>query len=428
MLSPQKTSPLSLHAALLVCCALLHSAGVLAQDSLRDAAAGTNASLAAPAAATNAPPAENKDSEDLFLEEYMNYQMRLLKNWKLRVFTSGTWRYDSNVFLRNFNQQSDMMWSLRPGFQYSYGDETAKLQILADYNAQFNFYDKFSQQNSFNQFLSFTTNYRLQKLSVKLMGIFNQVTGGDLDVGGQAQRINFSPQLQMMYEATEKIRFGLTGQLQHTHYTTLISSQTWRAGVFADYAFSPRFRLGLQFNEMLQEVQQSGHQSGQDYLVRLEYEASKKLSIRGSGGVHLLHTISAGDASLPIGTMGLKYAVGPKTSIYFNLYARTQNSPSLGGQYFQSQGLLTGIQQQLGTKVTVGADLGYDYSQYHTYLAGLLSNRRDHVLFMRPWAKYTLSRHFALEVFYQHTTNDSVGRGAQPFTRDLLGAGITGTW
>lgn len=408
-----------------MCCALLHAVTAEGQDALRDAAAGTKASLAVPAAQEET---ETRDSEDIFLDEYMNYQMRLLKNWKLRVFASGTWRYDSNVFLRKINAQHDMMWSARPGFQYSYGDEKAKLQLLADYNAQFNFYDKFSQQNSLNQFLSLSLTYRMQKTSFKLSGMFNQVTGGDLDVGGQAQRINFSPQLQIMHEVSEKVRVGLSGQLQETHYNSLISSTTWRFGLFADYAFSPRFRLGLQFNQMVQEVQQSGSQSGQDYLVRLEYEASQKLSLSGSAGLHLLHTISAGDASLPVGMIGFKYAVGPKTSLYANAYARAQNSPSLSGQYFQSEGVLLGIQQQLGTKLSVGADFGYDFSEYHSYLAGVATTRKDHVRFVRPWLKYTLHRHLSLDVFYQHTTNDSTGSGSQPFERDLVGAGLTSSW
>ena len=408
-----------------MCCAMLHALIANGQDTLRDAAAGTKASLAAPAAEITP---ESNDSEDVFLQEYMNYQMRLLKNWKLRVFASGTWRYDSNVYLRNVNAQHDMMWSARPGFQYSYGDENAKLQLLADYNAQFNFYDKLSQQNSFNHFLSLSLTYRMQKTSFKLSGLFNQVTGGDLDVGGQAARINFSPQLQIMYEVSEKVRVGLTGQLQHTHYNSLISSTTWRFGTFADYAFSPRFRLGLQFNQMVQEVQRSGGQSGQDYLVRLEYEASKKISLTGNFGIHLLRTVSAGDAALPMGMLSFKYAVGPKTSLYANAYARAQNSPSLTGQYFQSEGVMLGIQQQLGTKLTVGADFGYDYTQYHSYLAGLSSTRKDHVRFMRPWMKYTLNRHLSMEVFYQHTTNNSTGNGAQPFVRDLIGAGLTSSW
>jgi len=424
----QKTTRFRPSVALLMCCMMLHAVVAEGQETLRDAAAGTQASLASPAGEKVLDTLDAKDSEDVFLDEFMNYQMKLLKNWKLRVFTSGTWRYDSNVLLRQNNVQSDMMWSVSPGFQYSYGDEQAKLQVLADYNAQFNFYDKFTQQNSLNHFLRLSLNYRMQKTSFKLSGLFHQVTGGDLDVGGQASRVQFSPQLQIMYELSEKVRVGLNGQLQQTHYDALISSTTYRFGLFADYSFSPRFRLGLQFNEMLQQVDKSGGQSGQDYLVRTEYEASKKLSLTGSGGVHILHTASAGDATLPLGTIGLKYAVGPKTTMYVNGYARAQNSPSLGGQYYQSQGVLMGVQQQLGSKLTVGADAGYDFSAYHSYIAGVSGTRRDHVLFMRPWVKYTLQRHLSLEIFYQHTTNDSSGTGAQPFARDLLGAGITGSW
>ena len=411
-----------------MCCMMLQAVVADGQETLRDAAAGTQASLASPAGEKVLDTLDAKDSEDVFLDEFMNYQMKLLKNWKLRVFTSGTWRHDSNVFLRNTNVQSDMMWSISPGFQYSYGDEKSKLQVLADYNAQFNFYDKFSQQNSLNHFLRLSINYRMQKTSFKLSGLFHQVTGGDLDVGGQAARVQFSPQLQVMYELSEKVRVGLNGQLQQTHYDALISSTIYRFGLFADYSFSPRFRLGVQFYEMLQQVDKSGNQTGQDYLVRTEYEASKKLSLTGSGGVHVLHTTSAGDATLPLGTLGLKFAPGPKTTMYANVYARAQNSPSLGGQYYQSQGVLVGVQQQLGSKLTVGADTGYDFSAYHSYLAGVSGTRRDHVLFMRPWVKYALQRHLSLEVFYQHTENNSTGTGAQPFARDLLGAGITGSW
>ncbi|HRH95552.1 MAG TPA: hypothetical protein PLB55_06430 [Prosthecobacter sp.] len=395
------------------------------QDTLRDAAAGTKASLASPATSTVTNP---EDQEDLFLEEFMNYEIQRQKNWKLRLFAAGSWRYDSNVFLRNTNIQSDVMWSARPGFQYSYGDEAAKLQLLADYSAQFNFFEKFDSQNSVNQFLSLSMNYRMKKTSIKLGGRFNDVTGGDLDVGGQAQRVQFSPNMQVLYELTAKIQVGISAQVQQSHYDSLLSSTTWRFGLFADYAFSPQFRLGVQFNEMIQDVQGSGRQTGEDLLVRVEWAAFKKLSLTGSAGVHLLHTISAGNSSLPVGTLGFRYEVGPKTSIYANVYARAQNSPSLNGQYFQSEGVLFGIQQQVGSKISIGADFGYDFSEYDTYLAGVTSTRVDHVRFVRPWLKYTLHRHLALELFYQHTSNGSSGTGAQPFDRSLFGAGLTSSW
>jgi hypothetical protein len=177
-------------AILYMWCAMSLTAISHGQDTLRDAAAGTKASLASPATSTVTNP---EDQEDLFLEEFMNYEIQRQKNWKLRLFAAGSWRYDSNVFLRNTNIQSDVMWSARPGFQYSYGDEAAKLQLLADYSAQFNFFEKFDSQNSVNQFLSLSMNYRMKKTSIKLGGRFNDVTGGDLDVGGQAQRVQFSP-------------------------------------------------------------------------------------------------------------------------------------------------------------------------------------------------------------------------------------------
>lgn len=124
----------------------------------------------------------------------------------------------------------------------------------------------------------------------------------------------------------------------------------------------------------------------------------------------------------------MNYEVGPKTSLHAGVYARSQNSPSLAGQFFQSNGFTAGIDQKLGTKVNVGVDLGYDFSEYRSYQGGVISSRRDRVIFVRPWAKYTLSRRISLELFYQHTRNSSSGLASQSFERDLLGAGITGSW
>jgi len=395
------------------------------QNALRDEAAGTKASLAEPVAGELLDPSSH---EEVFLEEFMNYEMKLLKNWKLRVSATGGWRHDSNIFLSQNNPESDMMWSARPGFQYTYGDEQARLQFLADYGTQFNFFERNAAQNSVNQFLSLSMALRMKKTSIKLAGRFSDVSGGDLDVGGQAQRVQFTPELVLQYELTEKVRVGITGQLQQSSYEALLSSTTWRVGLFADYAFSPQLRLGLQFNEMVQEVDQSGRQTGQDYLVRVEWEAMKKLSVTGNAGVHVLTTASGNQALLPAGSLGVKYDIRPKTSITAAITARAQNSPSLVGEYFQSVGAVVGVQQQLGSKMNLGADLGYDFSEYGSYLAGVASTRADHTIFARPWLRYALHRHLSLELFYQYTSNDSSGTGSRGFERSLVGAGVTSSW
>ena len=98
------------------------------------------------------------------------------------------------------------------------------------------------------------------------------------------------------------------------------------------------------------------------------------------------------------------------------------------GQYFQSSGAVIGLQQQVGRKFNLGADFGYDYSDYRSYAGDLTDRRTDQVYFFRPWLKYTLHRHVAIELFYQRTTNASSGTGARDFERDLYGVGITSSW
>lgn len=414
-------------AALTVCCACLHT-GAAGQDvSPRDEAVGIQGMLGS--TNTEQPVAEEAASDEYeFLEETLNYELKRQRNWRLRVFASASWRHDSNIFLTNVNPVSDMVWSARPGFQYSYGDEESTLQFIADYSALFNFFQGHTSEDSINHFLSTAMNIRADKTQLKLALQVTEVTGGDLDVGGQAQRFQMTPSADLRYELTDKIRLGLTGQMQDNSYSSLISSTTYRMGIYADYAFSPQLWLGLQFNEMVMDVEQSGRQVGQDFLVRMDWEPYEKLHIEGAVGAHFLQTSSAGDSVLPSGRIGFNYEVGPKTSVHASVYAKAQNSPSLAGQYFQSTGFTFGAQQQLGTKTTIGGDLGYDFAEYGSYTAGTASTRRDRVVFVRPWMKYSLSRRLTLELFYQHTTNTSSGIGAQSFKRDLVGVGITGSW
>ena len=179
---------------------------------------------------------------------------------------------------------------------------------------------------------------------------------------------------------------------------------------------------------MLQDVEGSGRHTGQDVLARVEWEAFQKLFVNGSFGVQFFHSAQGQDSILPLGSLGLRYEIGPKTSLTVNAYSRSQHSPSLGGQYFQSNGFVTTLQQQLGTKLNVGADFGYEHADYRSYSAGVLSDRQDSLMFVRPWVKYTLHRHLSLELFYQHTTNSSSGTAARSFDRDLLGLGLPTSW
>lgn len=418
-------------AAFTACLALLHAA-VPAQDvSPRDQAVGIQGMLG-----STDPSREPLDPEEAaaasdeyeFLEETLNYEIKRSRNWRLRVFASASWRNDSNIFLSDGNEVSDNVYSARPGFQFSFGDEEATLQFIADYSCLFNFYQDTTTENSVNHFLSTAMNVRADKTEMKLALQVTDVTGGDLDVGGQAQRFQMTPTLDIRHELTEKVRLGVAASMQDNNYSSLLSSTTYRYGIYADYAFSPQLALGLQFNEVIMDVDLSGRQTGQDILLRVEWEAFEKLHVQGAFGAHFLQTASAGDSVLPSGNLGVKYEVGPKTSVHASVYARAQNSPSLAGQYFQSNGFTMGVAQELGTKANLGADLGYDFAEYGSYRAGTATTRQDRVVFLRPWLKYSLSRRLTLELFYQHTTNDSSGTGAQSFKRSLVGLGITGSW
>lgn len=243
--------------ALAALCALLHT-GAAAQDiSSRDEAVGINAALLGSTGQSGGEAPDAVDEEYEFLDETLSYQMKQQRDWRLRVFGSVSWRHDSNVFLTETNEMSDNVFSLHPGFQFSYGDDEATLQFTADYSSLINYFQENDTQNSVNHFLSTAMNIRANKTTFKLSLNMTQVTGGDLDVGGQAERFQMTPRINIQHELSDKVRIGLSGQMQESNYNALLSSTTYRFGIYADYAFSPQLWLGLQFNQMVMDVEQA---------------------------------------------------------------------------------------------------------------------------------------------------------------------------
>ena len=202
----------------------LHGADSRTSNAARDEAAGVPSSLAQPA--SGEPVLSPELEEYAFLEESLLYQASRQKNSKLRLFATGAVRYDSNLFLAQTGEQDDTMWGFSPGFQYSLGESESQFQVLLDYNLQVNRFERFQSQNSLNHFLNTSLVYRLKKTTISFLGRVTQVTGGDVDVGGQAQRLQYSPKLEVTYDATDKNRLGLSTVMARTDYAALLSSPT----------------------------------------------------------------------------------------------------------------------------------------------------------------------------------------------------------
>ena len=370
----------------------------------------------------------NPDTANAYLDETLRYTVAQEKKWRVDVHASQYWRYDSNFLLRNGNPQSDSMWILRPDVRVAFGDDKSTLKLSADYAAELTWLAKNSSQDAANHFLRTELKYLANKTTFTFQGNYALITGGDVDVGGQAQRVQLQSVLEVRHELTEKVGIGTVISSSISDYKSYNNVSVTRFGVYGDYTFSPSLRLGLQFDENLEDVQGTGSQTVQDALLRVNWNPLPKLTVAGGVGAEFRHPKDNSEVTSPTGTLTFGYDLGPKTKLRLDLYDRTQNSAALTGEYFQSTGTVLGVSQKIGEKLYLGLDLGADNSVYRSSFRTVAASRHDQVYFYRPSIRYALFTHLSADISYQGTFNNSTGYGSESFNRDIVGIGVTATW
>ena len=368
---------------------------------------------------------EEKSADLAFFEEAYHELAMRQRPWRMRYALETRWLRDTNVRLAESGEGdvADTAYTLSPLVQFLYGSPESRLQWATDYRLTATFFDVLQEENAINHLFTTRLQWRTAKLSSDTSLSFRSVRGGDLDVGGQAQRDQWLLATSLQYQPGLKLRLGLMGTSDLSDYQALAGFQRHLAGVFTDYLFSPKFSLGAQVNQFWDQREDGADQTGRQYLARLNWLATSKLTLDGSFG---WEQREAQDYSggMPVFSLSGRYAIGPKLGMTFSAYRNAALSPVEGDRFFYRTGAMTSLNWQAGERWSLALSTGVEHAQYETSNAEETVEREDQIWFVRPNVQYRLGRRISAEVFYQHTVNDSVGADARSFERDLLGAGF----
>ena len=395
---------------------------------VRDAAGGAEVGMGLGTSMNGSFFAKQAEQDYQFLDEQMRYQLAKQHAWNITYTASATWRYDSNVRMAGTGAQADTTESIRPSVEFSYGTDQSTLQLNSNYSAEFNYFDKNPGENSVNQVFRLEGKVRTAKMTFSVSGNVSDVTGGNLDVGGQAERMQDSESIDANYAYSEKLSFGFSMSKSNADYKSLQRNSSITFGGYTDYQFTTALKLGIQFNEVSSVAQTIGSETAQQVLMRIDWNISPKVSIGGSFGAQILYPHDNAATISPNGSLRIKYEAGPKTNVSMGLSSSTQYSPSVSGQYMQTQEATVSMTQQVGDKLTLGVDLGASASAYESSFRNTAATRKDNVYFIRPWISYRLNRHVSFNASFTETTSQSSGAGSMPFSRQLSTIGISLTW
>ena len=372
----------------------------------------------------------DKAADQAFFEEAFRELSNRQRPWNLRYGAETRWMMDSNTRLSDAADgvDSDNSYNISPYAQFLYGSKNSRLQWYADYRLTATFFEKFQDENAINQFATTKLTVNGAKFKADANLTLRSVRGGDLDVGGQAQRDQLLAITTLTYQASTRSLFGLMGSSDLSDYQgDLQGFQRDLAGVFYDYLPSAKLSVGAQINSFWDRLEEGPDQTGLQYLGRLNWLPTSKLTVQGSAG---WEQRSAGDyeGGVPIFNFSARYALSSKLALTLSGYRNAMMSPTAGNRFFYRTGGTGALKWDLGARWSLALTGGVEDSIYETSELDVPVSRQDFVWFVRPNVQYRLGSHVNAEVFFQRTVNDSQGTDGRGFDRDLFGVGLNFTF
>jgi hypothetical protein len=362
-------------------------------------------------------------ADEAFFEDAFREMVRAQRPWNARFSLRGFVMSDSNATFSEEGAESTLAYTVTPQVQLIYGSVDAGLSWFVDYALTAAFFDQIPEQNMINHFATTELQARSARLAGSLGLSFRSVQGGDLDIGGQAQRTQWTANGSLTYEASRKSVFGVQGSLDLSDYQNLLGFRRHMAGGYYDYRPTSQLSLGVGFNHLWDEVDTGPRQTGQQFLGRANWNATDRLTLNTEAG---WEQRQAGiyDQGTPVFNVGSSYRVSERVSLTANGYRNAMMSPVDAGRFFYRTGGMASINWRPGDLWTVSMAGGLESAKYEGSVEDAAADRLDSIWFIRPSIRWQIGRVLSAEVFYQRTVNESSGEDASGFERDLFGLGL----
>jgi hypothetical protein len=331
--------------------------------------------------------------------------------WRLRPYLKAGVTYDDNIFITNTNRTADIIYNIEAGFSFELGDyrNLQNNYLLLEYLATAFFFTDHSAQNSLDQSLDLSAQYRINQAALQFESLFRSLDGADRQVGAFTSRMLFFNALRLLYQYSEKTDLDFEVNQSTSYYPEQLSSYTWETRAAADYQVMPKTKIGLQGVLGLNQVQDSPDRWYQTLNARAAYDLTGKLVVKSSVGIQFNQYVGGGEPMriLPVFALGGEYRITPKTSFTLTAYRNLQASPSLVGQDYIATGGEAGIQQEFSENISLGVAAGYENDTYVANTTSVQASRVDNFYFFRPSLSYSFLKYLNAVLSYEYRANAS---------------------
>jgi hypothetical protein len=266
------------------------------------------------------PPSQNRPLGTIGAPRFLNAKRSFsIGNSRVRygVEVAASVAYNNNVFGANKNPQADMIMTLQPTFYLETGKKGTMQFLWAPSVLQ---YAKYKQLNSVNQAFLFSSRYRWSKLRVGLDASYLAQSGLFLNSQGQSQQKSVFVQIFGGYALTKKTDaiLSFSGGVTDSNPGGKQFQGTLNASV--DYKYSSKTTVGAGL-ALSYFYSATGMTTSESFLLRLLYNPTSKLVIRGEGGLEFRQSSSTagGSSSASTSVINLSAIYRPSSKTYVSL-------------------------------------------------------------------------------------------------------------
>jgi hypothetical protein len=345
--------------------------------------------------------------------------------------------YDDNVLLSALsvaNKESDLDWMIQPAIQAVAGDDAALIEyrdlhydilglspgslivqqpeawpgklFILDYGPRFQIFDKYTANNSVDQFGTFNLLWPMNKLILGFRQDYQLQKTEIVEFDQRATVETISTALSAAYQlgdatSTESnfrrisVGYGQAGLTGYTEYNT----EDW-----FNYAVAPDLPVSLGVLAGLDDVANHQDQTYQQLRARARYNYTEKLAFDVSAGGELRqYENGKADTLSPVFTVAAEYRPAERTS--FRLTGSRQQYASIyNGYNYASTGAILELRQGVTDRFTAALTTGYYGLDFTPVSKGLINYTADYYI-ARISLEAKIVRHLNGQIFYQFLTS-----------------------
>lgn len=348
--------------------------------------------------------------------------------WRIDLGVEVSATYDDNVFIQHRSKVSDVYFGVTPIVVLTWGrplpaaatltgdisrflrpvdPATVGNSFLLRYTPTATFFDRRSDQNSFDQDLEIDGRMRTAKTLFEVEARFQTLSSPDIDVGDRIDREVYSAFADLSHSLTEKIAIDSRLDFDHTTYQGGLNFTDIGERIALDYKWTPKTTVGIAAAVGLTDVEEGADQYYEQGLLHVRYVPTEKISIDILGGVEVRQISNGPERTMPVFSVQASYAAGQSTVILLNAARRMETSALFASQNIERTTVELSVRQLLWQKVYVTLGGGYQHAEYVDASASGAAHRADDYGYLGVSSAMDITRWCSLRLSYRYENNHS---------------------